>query len=71
MSEVSRPWENKREGLQKEGEQKKCYGFQLQNNGSGRERGAEANRAGLLIILHTSQSKQGCNIFTLVKQLFM
>lgn len=67
MSEVSRPWENKRAGLQKEGEQKKCYGFQLLNNGSGRERGTEANTEGLLIILHTSQSKQGCNVFTLVK----
>lgn len=32
MSEVSWPWENKSVGLQKEGEQKKCYGFQQQNN---------------------------------------
>lgn len=58
MSEVSRPWENKRAGLQKVGEQKKCYGFQLQNNGSGREteqRGTE--RECLLIILYTSKSE--------------
>lgn len=38
MPEVSRPWENKRAGLQKVGEQKKCYGFQQENNGAGRER---------------------------------
>lgn len=58
MSEVSRPWENKRAGLQKVGEQKKCHGFQLQNNGSGREteqRGTE--RECLLIILYTSKSE--------------
>lgn len=44
MSEVSRPWENKRAGLQKDGEQKKCYGFQEQNNGSGKEGVTEAER---------------------------
>lgn len=47
MSEVSWPWENKRAGLQKVGEQKKCYGFQQQNNGSEKEReqrGKEAQR---------------------------
>lgn len=42
MPEVSRPWENKRAGLQKAGEQKKCYGFQQKNSGSAREqRGTE------------------------------
>lgn len=59
MPEVSRPWENKRAGLQKVGEQKKCYGFQQQNNGSGREGSKEAKRHGekvdILLFTHQNQ----------------
>lgn len=58
MPEVSRPWENKRAGLQKVGEQKKCYGFQQQNNGSGREReqrGTERENVYKLFFTHQNQ----------------